>query len=120
MMNIQSSSISPPLSSPPPPQTIAEWLALSTLTVVELRQRGLKSWSEETRLMLFPHSGYDAIPTGLSIVTIRGEEKLFKLGVTDDDQRFGCLAFGVVAIAAPFGGSIMPDDFTPETQKRAS
>jgi hypothetical protein len=47
----------------------------------------------------FPAEWYDHIPEGFEIVTINGAMKPFERGVTDDDRRFGLLAFGIVVKA---------------------
>ena len=49
-------------------------------------------------LMLFPHEWYDCIPEGFMVECIGGETEPFKKGVTDDDRRFGMLAYGVRAV----------------------
>lgn len=47
-------------------------------------------------LWLYPAEWYDRIPEGHVITTISGEEEVFRRGETDDDRRFGVLAFGFV------------------------
>ena len=60
-----------------------------------LIELGCREWDGEG-LLLFPHSFYDIIPDGFPIVTIGGGKEKFKKGKTDDDQRFGCLPYGIV------------------------
>ena len=52
-------------------------------------------------LWLFPDEWYSAIPAGLPIININAASELFVPGVTDDDIRFGCLAYGVLIKVGP-------------------
>ncbi len=45
-------------------------------------------------LWLFPAEWYEHIPKGLKIVDINGVVENFEPNKTDDDRRFGCLAYG--------------------------
>jgi hypothetical protein len=45
---------------------------------------------------LYPKEWYDLIPENYEIVCISGEVEHFKKGVTDDDIRFGCIAYGFI------------------------
>ena len=56
---------------------------------------GMGQWGEHG-LWLFPYQWYDHIPEGMELMCIDGTTEPFKKGVTDDDYRFGCLAFGIV------------------------
>lgn len=47
-------------------------------------------------IILLPAEWYGAIPEGFELISISGRKELFKKGVTDNDQRFGCLAFGIL------------------------
>jgi len=47
-------------------------------------------------LWLFPGTWYQHIPNGFPIVDIFGVLDEFERGKTDDDIRYGCLAFGVM------------------------
>lgn len=47
-------------------------------------------------LMLFPAEWYASIPAGFPIVDINGKLEDFEPGKTDDDRRFGLLAYGVM------------------------
>ena len=51
---------------------------------------------DESGLLLFPGEWYPYIPQGMKIRTINYEDKVFALGKTDNDIRFGCLAYGLV------------------------
>lgn len=45
-------------------------------------------------LWLFPKDWYDDIPDGHMVFDIMGREEPFEPGVTDDDTRYGFLAYG--------------------------
>lgn len=57
---------------------------------------GTKS-TERGMLWLFPFEWYDHIPDGYMVTTISEHVEPFKRGETDNDKRFGCLAYGIVA-----------------------
>ena len=95
-----------------PPETREDWDALRTMTVSALKEMGLQAWNEPDKegkvLMLFPGEWYPHIPKGLLIEDIntpveedpnpfrlRHAPEYFEPGVTDNDIRFGCLAYGV-------------------------
>lgn len=46
-------------------------------------------------IILFPGEWYDVIPDGFIVTGLYGEQYPFKKGDTDDDIRFGCLAYGI-------------------------
>ena len=77
-----------------PPRTPEEWKSLITITDEERHALGLGKWDEEGSLWLFPKEWYNSIPDGLQITDINGITELFQKGITDDDYRFGCLAYG--------------------------
>lgn len=95
------------IRSPPPadaPRTAAEFEALKTLRPDELRALGLRGWADtdeawpgESRLWLFPAEWYDHIPDGTKIVDISGRRERFRRGESDNDRRFGVLAYGILA-----------------------
>jgi hypothetical protein len=86
--------------SPPPDNT--GWLdTLKTAPVEILRDLGLQLWSDESNLWLFPAEWYDYIPDGYEVVDISDNTEKFQKGVTDDDRRFGALAFGIIAKGEP-------------------
>lgn len=69
---------------------------LKELSAQELILLGLSRWQlNHGTVYLFPKSFYDQIPDGFEVTDIRGETKSFKHGETDDDTRFGYLAFGI-------------------------
>ena len=65
-----------------------------------LKAIGCQPWDEPNAdgetLWLFPAEWYPIIPDGTPIVDIFGEHETFKRGETDDDIRFGALAFGFI------------------------
>lgn len=75
-----------------------DWANLHKKDEVTLRALGFGVWdeSENGKHWLFPKDWYSSIPDGHPIVYISGEEEKFKRGETDDDYRFGCLAFGFI------------------------
>lgn len=52
--------------------------------------------SEDMDVWLFPSEWYNSIPNGFKLISISGENHLFEKGKTDDDRRFGCLAYGIL------------------------
>jgi len=92
--------------SEPTPGVPTDWGELRTLDRDELRNRGCKGWCDPQEddwplkgqeLLLFPGEWYNHIPPGFEVVDINGETEPFVPGHTDDDIRFGCLAFGILA-----------------------
>lgn len=76
------------------------WAHLQILPAKTLKAMGCHEWDEPTDgkvLMLFPGEWYDKIPEGFPIVDICEMHKEFHRGKTDDDIRFGCLAYGIMA-----------------------
>ena len=45
--------------------------------------------------MLFPESWYKYIPEGFEVMGIDGVKEYFQPGKTEDDSRFGMLAYGI-------------------------
>ncbi|NNU70408.1 hypothetical protein G9X67_34725 [Rhizobium sp. WYCCWR 11152] len=68
---------------------------LHTLPKETLKQIGMCPW-DENGLWLFPHQWYGHIPHGMPLTCIDGSVEPFEAGVTDDDMRFGVLAYGIV------------------------
>ncbi len=75
------------------PEDREAWDDLKQMTGPELRERGLYGWDE--KLFLFPAEWYSHIPEGYVVDTINDRQEKFRMGVTDDDIRFGMLAYGV-------------------------
>jgi len=85
-----------------------DWKVLLTANKNWLQEIGCRAWNdpldddaenlkfEGKCLMLFPGEWYASIPEGFEVVTISGARKKFERGKTDDDIRFGCLAYGVL------------------------
>ena len=54
-----------------------------------------KQQSEDEEIYLIPGEWYNSIPEGFQITTISGRIETFQKGITDNDTRFGCLAYGI-------------------------
>jgi len=74
------------------PRTVAEFDALKKLDDHALKAIGCGLWDEGH--WLYPHEWYWNIPNGYIVTDINGDEEPFVPGQSDDDKRFGCLAFG--------------------------
>lgn len=74
------------------PRTEREFDALRELSDDALMAIGCGLWGDGH--WLYPHEWYQNIPAGYLVVSILGEIKPFIPGETDDDVRFGCLAYG--------------------------
>jgi len=79
------------------PKTVEEFDALRYLYDEDLQKLGLQKWDDNGH-WLFPYQWYDNIPNGYPIVSISGETELFIKGETDDDMRFGALAYGFIKL----------------------
>lgn len=78
----------------------AAWLdTLKKAPKKVLADLGLQCWDKN--LWLFPAEWYDHIPEGYEIVNINFKTEPFRKGQTDDDRRFGCLAYGMVIKDTP-------------------
>lgn len=75
-----------------------DWENLHKKDEATLLALGFGVWdeTEKGKHWLFPKEWYDSIPDGHQITDISGNKKEFKRGETDDDYRFGCLAFGFI------------------------
>jgi hypothetical protein len=87
-----------------PPADREAFDALRTLPETALLELGFRKWGrrEDGRnrevgpmLWLLPGEWYQAIPEGYPLTCISFREETFQLGVTDNDIRFGCLAYGI-------------------------
>ena len=87
---------------PPVPQICFSELA--GMPAATLREIGCQLWDEPNErgeaLWLYPAEWYNYIPDGTPIITITGTKETFKRGETDDDMRFGALAYGFIKIGA--------------------
>lgn len=73
------------------------WQQLRTVPRSWLVRLGCQAWDDETPpLMLFPYEWYDFIPVGYELECIDGSIAPFS-DETDDDMRFGALAYGIRA-----------------------
>lgn len=77
-----------------------EFGELRGLSEARLQEIGLRKWSEPDEngnvLWLLPYTWYGSIPEGFMLTCIDGTAEPFQKGVTDDDYRFGCLAYGIL------------------------
>lgn len=80
------------------PQRAADFDALKTAPDDFLRSLGLGIWDEEDgkQHWLYPGEWFNAIPEGYPLVCIDGKTYAHNRDETDDDIRFGCLAYGFV------------------------
>jgi hypothetical protein len=72
----------------------------------KLLQFGLRPWGRKHEhhdgteygpmLWLFPGEWYEHIPEGFEVVTLRFQRERFTRRETDNDIRFGCLAYGIL------------------------
>lgn len=78
------------------PSTIEEFENLRTLSEAQLKDIGCGIWNKEDGVVhwLFPKEWYDHIPHGLMVACIDETTFAFESGETDDDTRFGMLAYG--------------------------
>lgn len=59
------------------------------------KQRPTELLEIDENILLFPSEWYDIIPDGFMVTGLYGEQYPFEKGKTDDDKRFGCLAYGI-------------------------
>lgn len=78
------------------PQSAADLDSIQDAPTDLLFSLGCRVWDKEGGVVhwLYPGEWYDHIPDDYSVVTINDKSERFKQGVTDDDIRFGCLAYG--------------------------
>jgi hypothetical protein len=128
-----------------PPDTPENWRQLQRLTADQLHAWGCRRfspyrdtpppnerashkdawfWEVESReeatheLWLFPAEWYDSIPNGFPLTCIDGCIESFIRGKTDDDRRFGLLAYGLMVRLGVDGGSATASgNDTPATPK---
>lgn len=77
-------------SAPPEP-----FSAVCSMAREKLHELGCQNWDDS--LVLFPAEWYDHIPNGFLVTDINGDVEPFQHGSTDNDRRFGCLAYGIRA-----------------------
>lgn len=80
------------------PKTEREFEALKVMDQANLRLVGCQIWDRKPGSIhwLYPSEWYASIPDGYEITDINGTVENFQTGVTDDDIRFGCLAYGFI------------------------
>lgn len=80
------------------PRTVREFDALKLMDEQSLKDAGCGIWNKEggKTHWLYPHEWYDFIPDGYEITDICGNVEPFEKGKTDDDIRYGCLAYGFI------------------------
>lgn len=80
------------------PRTEREYDALKLMDPQHLREIGCQIWDKENGRThwLYPSEWYPFIPNGYAITDINGHTEPFQKGVTDDDIRFGALAYGFI------------------------
>lgn len=66
----------------------------SELSMTEMKDLGFGRWNEETELMLIPLWLMQFIDPEIDVICIDGDTVKFK--DADNDNRYGCLAFGVI------------------------
>ena len=73
------------------------WRTLHEWSIEDLKGIGLQIWEKDEKgtLLLFPAEWYDYIPEGYTVTVINGKDEIFHKGVSDDDRRFGALAYGI-------------------------
>jgi hypothetical protein len=83
-----------------PAAPLDDFSALQKLSGDMLKAIGCCPWDEPNEngevLWLLPGEWYDRIPDGFPLTCIDGTTEPFKRGETDNDIRFGCLAYGVM------------------------
>ena len=66
------------------------------LTEEDCKELRFKRWEEGKPLQLIPIWLYKAIPVGTKLTSIGGEEVVFDGKNIATDNRFGCLAYGII------------------------
>lgn len=82
------------------PLPVMDFAALPGLPEATLKAIGCQKWDEPDAdgnvLWLYPSEWYDHIPDGTIVTDINGKTEAFVKGQTDDDMRFGALAYGFI------------------------
>jgi hypothetical protein len=83
-----------------PVAALDDFSTLAKLSPETLKAIGCCLWDEPNEkgevLWLLPGEWYDRIPEGFPLTCIDGKTEPFKRGETDDDTRYGCLAYGII------------------------
>jgi len=80
------------------PNTPQEYDAIKNLSPESLKKVGCQIWDKENGKThwLYPCEWYEHIPDGTEVVSISGNTDIFFKEKTDDDRRYGVLAFGFI------------------------
>lgn len=69
---------------------------ITKLTIEEAKELRFRRWDEELPdLWLFPLYLVPLIPEGLEVMSISGDKFKYEKDKTDNDIRFGCVAYGI-------------------------
>lgn len=104
-INIVTPQFKRPENDPPPASVPTDWTELRSMSCQALKEIGLRAWDEPKNgkvLMLLPGEWYTHIPIGFELECINGKvapHATTGKDRTDDDIRFGCLAYGIRVIA---------------------
>jgi len=81
------------------PTTPEEYEAIKLMKPENLIKIGCQVWDSKNDVThwLYPYEWYDHIPNGTKIVTISGKITTFRKDITDNDIRYGALAFGFLS-----------------------
>lgn len=83
------------------PKIVKEWkeyhpIDPNELTRDEMIELGFGKWSDEDPMYLIPLWLLPFLPDEIECGCIDGEKSLMKIAEMDNDNRFGCLAYGVM------------------------
>ena len=67
----------------------------SEMNEEQLKDLGFGRWSDETPMHLIPLWLFPFLADGIEVETITGKKKVFKKSEMDNDNRYGCLAYGI-------------------------
>lgn len=79
-----------------PPLTPTAMDEIKKLDESELKELGLRKWSDDTGLWLLPHEWHPHIPADYPLLDILGEEETRANMPANPDKRAGMLAVGIV------------------------
>lgn len=77
-------------------EELKKHLDWNNLTEEDCQELRFGKWEKESQLYLIPIWLYSAIPIGTKLTSIFGEEIVFDGSNIDKDNRFGCLAYGII------------------------
>ena len=76
-------------------EEIKKHIDFENLTVEEARELRFGKWSKHTDLYLIPLYLLPAIPIGMKLTSIFGEDIIYNGSNVDNDIRCGCIAWGI-------------------------